>query len=227
MARFLTTSGISYEIENILRDVKHNIYLISPFLKFTPTFYERLKDIDARGVKTNLVFGKNDLENNQEEKLSALLNLTLFYSKNLHAKCYFNEENMIIGSMNLYEFSEKNNREMGVLININEDDDVFLKAKEEVNSIINSSEIIKLERKKRNNYITKETNNRQSQGFCIRCGKKKAINPNEPYCRECFQIWAEYGNRFYIENICHICGAEAETTIDKPLCYKCYKEMTF
>ena len=39
----------------------------------------------------------------------------LYFSKNLHAKCYLNEKKMIITSMNLYEFSQVNNREMAFL----------------------------------------------------------------------------------------------------------------
>lgn len=34
--------------------------------------------------------------------------------KNLHAKCYLNENEAIITSMNLYEFSQMNNNEMGI-----------------------------------------------------------------------------------------------------------------
>jgi len=228
LARFLTTSGISYEMENLLKDVKRKIYLVSPYLKFSQTFYERLKDIDKRAIYIYLVFGKNDLQKDQEEMLSTIKNLNLYYSNNLHAKCYYNESNMIIGSMNLYEFSEKNNREMALLINIENDREAFMKATEEVDSIINASERIVLKRRQeRNSYIVREVSQKQSKGYCIRCGEPKQINPSEPYCRECYSIWAEYGNRFYIENRCHICGEDAETTIDKPLCYSCYKEMSF
>ena len=38
------------------------------------------------------------------------------FCKNLHAKCYLNESTCIISSLNLYEFSQVNNNEMGVLI---------------------------------------------------------------------------------------------------------------
>ena len=43
------------------------------------------------------------------------------FCKNLHAKCYLNEESCIVSSLNLYEFSQVNNNEMGILISKDED----------------------------------------------------------------------------------------------------------
>ncbi len=45
----------------------------------------------------------------------------LSFCKNLHAKCYLNESECIISSLNLYEFSQINNNEMGILIRKYED----------------------------------------------------------------------------------------------------------
>jgi hypothetical protein len=68
-----------------------------------------------------------------------LKNLTLLFYEHVHAKCYFNEETMVITSMNMYEFSEKTNREMGVLINRSVDTKLFDEAKNEVQSIIRAT----------------------------------------------------------------------------------------
>ena len=38
------------------------------------------------------------------------------YCKNLHAKCYLNGNRALLTSMNLYEFSQVNNHEIGVLV---------------------------------------------------------------------------------------------------------------
>lgn len=42
-------------------------------------------------------------------------NLLLYSHPNVHCKCYLNENYLLITSMNMYEYSEENNREMGVL----------------------------------------------------------------------------------------------------------------
>lgn len=58
-----------------------------------------------------------------KQKLKSIDNLNLMNHPNVHAKCHYNENYLLIASMNLYEYSEINNREMGVLfhrVNISE-----------------------------------------------------------------------------------------------------------
>src|SRR5690606_14044112 len=144
MAEFLTTNGTSYHIENIIIDAKTKLFLVSPYLQISKTFYERLKDASNKGVAIKIIYGKDELKPNERNSLAELKNVELFFFENLHAKCYFNETRMVITSMNMYEFSEKNNREMGVLIDSSTDKDLFDKAVNEALSIIQSSEQIAL-----------------------------------------------------------------------------------
>jgi phosphatidylserine/phosphatidylglycerophosphate/cardiolipin synthase-like enzyme len=85
----------------------------------------------------------------------------LYFSKNLHAKCYLNEDKMIIASMNLYEFSQQNNREMGILIDTSNEHDkqVYDDATKDIDSIIHNSEdfsYAKVPQKKSPNVKTEE-----------------------------------------------------------------------
>ncbi len=54
----------------------------------------------------------------------------IILSQNLHAKCYLNEKAAIITSMNLYDFSQVNNNEMGVYTKL---EHVSLKSHPELN----------------------------------------------------------------------------------------------
>jgi phosphatidylserine/phosphatidylglycerophosphate/cardiolipin synthase-like enzyme len=74
--------------------------------------------------------------------LEDLKYVRLYFSKNLHAKCYLNENKIIIASMNLYEFSQVNNREMGILIDTEDEEDrkVYEDATKDIESIIHNSE---------------------------------------------------------------------------------------
>ena len=65
----------------------------------------------------------------------------LFFSENLHAKCYFNDTKMIITSMNFYDFSMMNNKEMGILIDktVPEDLTVYNDAWSEIDFIEKTS----------------------------------------------------------------------------------------
>src|SRR5690606_16757063 len=131
----------------------------------------------------------------------------LFFFENLHAKCYYNEIKMVITSMNMYEFSEKNNREMGVLIDRTIDKDLFEKAVKETSSIFQSAEQIPLSRTERK--IATNVNKGAGankvrargavQGYCIRCEARIDFNPNKPYCGDCYLVWAQFENPDYQE----------------------------
>ena len=159
--------------------------------------------------------------------LKELKHPSLYYLQNLHAKCYLNEQNMIIGSMNLYEFSEKNNREMGVLLSLEGDNEVFEDAVQEVGSIINAATPQKPKQvsyaSSRPNQPAKKVRERKSSGkaFCIRCGTGIRFNQDAPLCSDCFKEWVKYGNEDYEEDFCHKCGKEADTSKAVPLCASC------
>ena len=231
MAEFLTTNGTSYNIENIIIEAKNKLVLVSPYLQISKTFYERLKDASNRNVKIKIIYGKDELKPNEKNSLAELKNVELFYFQNLHAKCYFNENKMVITSMNMYEFSEKTNREMGVLIDRINDKELFDKAIAETLSILQSAEPIQLNKSERQiSYQGKTSENSQAKskyqkqlrGYCIRCESRIEYNPEKPYCADCFSIWVQYENPDYIENVCHRCGEYDETTMNKPQDRECF-----
>lgn len=233
MAEFLTTNGTSYHIENIIIGAKKKLVLVSPYLQISKTFFERLKDASNKNVAIKIIYGKDELKPNERNSLAELKNVELFYFDNLHAKCYFNESEMVITSMNMYEFSEKNNREMGVFITREKDEDLFNKAVNETHSIIQSSELIQLSKTKRQFYQQKANGNssngnkkkrKPNRGYCIRCEERIAYDATRPYCWDCFSIWSQFENPQYEENVCHGCGEFETTSMEKPLCYDCYKE---
>ncbi len=203
MVKFLTTLETSARIEKIVREAKEKLILISPYLKMNKLFYDRLKDADANGIKITFIYGKQDLVPDQLEQLSKLKNLGIFYCENLHAKCYCNEETMVITSLNLLEFSQSHNREMGILIKRQKDLELYNKAIIEIKSIINSSNIEKQSKINRSYDQSKigSWDDIQEVCFCIRCGNIRAI-PDDPYCKKCY----------------------FESTFDKPLCEDCYRE---
>lgn len=229
MAEFLTTNGTSFNIENIIIEAKSKLVLVSPYLQLSKTFYERLKDASQRKVAIKIIYGKDELKPNEKNSLAELENIELFYFENLHAKCYFNEKKMVITSMNMYEFSEKNNREMGVLIDRVNDKVLFDKAIGETLSILKSSEQINLNKTNRNinrynQVTTKDSKNKKNiRGYCIRCQERIEYNPENPLCEDCYSIWAVYKDADYPENVCHRCGEFEHTSMNKPQDYNCYQ----
>lgn len=232
MAEFLTTKGTSYHVEKIIIEAKSQLVLVSPYLQISKTFYERLKDASANKVSIKIIYGKDELKPNERNSLAELRNIELFYFENLHAKCYFNETKMVITSMNMYEFSEVNNREMGVFIDKNSDKELFEKAVKETLSILQSSEQIALRKTDRPLYQNEkklidakpQKYKKVIRGYCIRCEERIDYNPERPYCGDCYSIWAQYENYDYQENVCHRCGQYETTSMNKPQDFKCYSE---
>ena len=139
MAKFLTTVGNSFYIEQIILNAAKNLTLVTPYLNLSKNLIERLADADKENIIITIIYGKSELKIKEKNKIESLKNLELFFCENLHAKCYHNEKSLIITSMNLYEFSERNNREMGILIEKNSDLKIYKETLKEIESIKNSS----------------------------------------------------------------------------------------
>lgn len=116
MAKFLNTSATNYFLEELIKNAKDKVILISPFLKLNDKIKELLTDKDRLKIDVRIVYGKSELQPEEINWLKELNYIRTSFCKNLHAKCYINEEMGIITSLNLYEFSQVNNNEMGVLI---------------------------------------------------------------------------------------------------------------
>ncbi|HEX6913127.1 MAG TPA: phospholipase D family protein [Longimicrobium sp.] len=114
MPSFLTTLSTSSHIEQVIQQSQKRLTLITPYLRVSQHLLDRMREADRSGVEIQLVYGKNELRQEEMARLGELKRLKLYFLRHLHAKCYANERHVIISSMNLHEFSEKNNREMSV-----------------------------------------------------------------------------------------------------------------
>lgn len=144
MARFLNTSATNYFLEELIKNAKERLILISPFLRLNDRIKELLEDKNRLKIDVRVVYGKSELQPAEINWLTALSYLRTSFCRNLHAKCYINEEMCIITSMNLYDFSQQNNNEMGVLINRNEDPELYKEAYEEAQRIIRISDEVRI-----------------------------------------------------------------------------------
>lgn len=144
MAKFLTTTGINYHLEELIKNSKEKLILISPYLKLSERIKELLEDKNRLKIDVRLVYGKSELQPEEIGWLKELAYVRTSFCKNLHAKCYLNEDEGIITSLNLYEFSQVNNNEMGVLISKLKDPDLFNDTYDECQRIIRISEEVRL-----------------------------------------------------------------------------------
>lgn len=144
MAKFLNTSATSYFLEELIKTARDRLILVSPFLKLNDRIKELLADKNRLKIDVRIVYGKSELQPDEIRWLNDLTYIRTSFCKNLHAKCYLNEELCIVTSLNLYEFSQVNNNEMGVLIRRSEDAELYRDAYEEAQRIIRISEEIRI-----------------------------------------------------------------------------------
>ncbi len=118
MAKFLDGSGVTYHLQQLINNTKEKLILISPYLKIGDRVKQSLADQNRLKVDIRLIYGKDDLQPAEHNWLMSLGFVRLSFLKDLHAKCYLNEKEAIVTSMNLHEFSQVNNYEMGIYIRL-------------------------------------------------------------------------------------------------------------
>ena len=238
MAEFLTTTGISYRLEEIIKSAEERLMLISPFLKVNPRIKELLEDKNRMKIDVRVIYGKNELQPEENNWLESMSSIKTSFCKTLHAKCYLNENQALITSMNLYEYSQINNYEMGLLVTREEDRELYDKIYEESRRILRASDEIRVtvsrveatENGKPQSAARESRRSPQptiappTTGFCIRCKASLPANPAKPYCNGCYRSWARYENEEYPEKHCHLCGNEHVTNLNKPACPACYRK---
>ena len=114
MAEFLRRHDIVSHLHRIIKEAKDLIVLVSPYID-ADEVTKNLLGRQQRSTQINVVYGKEQLRPNQQA-LFDKLNIKATFRRNLHAKCYMNENEAVVTSMNLYRYSQDNNDEMGILV---------------------------------------------------------------------------------------------------------------
>ena len=232
MAKFLNTRKAVAAIEDLIKEADVKLILISPYLKLSKDFKELLTYRNSRDKITTVIFGKQELKPDEMKFLESLRFVILKFNEDLHAKCYVNDKQMIITSLNLYEFSMANNKEMGVLIDLDDSNDKSLydEAQNEIDYIESISQRFKfnINHTREETTISQKINNTQQvtgeKGHCIRCNIDIKLNPKVPLCKKCYKSWHRYSDPTYKEKFCHICGEKFNSSMEKPVCLNCYNK---
>src|SRR5580704_6475116 len=144
MAKFLNTSGISYHLEELIKNTKDKLILISPYLQFNERIKERIIELNLLKKDIRIIYRENKLAPDENNWLSQQVGVRTSLLQNLHAKCYLNENEAIITSMNLYEFSQVNNNEMGIHILRVDDPELYKSVIEEAERLLRISQEIRV-----------------------------------------------------------------------------------
>ena len=232
MAKFLDTQGVSYYLKRLIDNSEDKLYLISPYLQLNNQLKLSLEDRHKFSIDIIIIYGKvSDINPDDSTWLQSMPGIKLLFHKDLHAKCYFNEKEAIVTSMNLYMFSQQNNVEMGIYVSKEKDEELYKQIANEVDRIKRGSEhrtisVQKVEIKKHTSpkdklEKKKETkkSSEKSNGYCIRTGVEIPFNIEKPMCYNAFKSWNKYGDPDYPEKFCHFSGepSHGKTCVSKPI----------
>lgn len=248
MAKFINTRKAVSELEELIRGAGERLILISPYLKLSKDFRELLTYRNGKDKMTIVIFGKQELNPDEMRFLQGLQLVILKYHEDLHAKCYVNDDKMIITSLNLYQFSMANNREMGVLIDKNDpaDAQLFKEAMDEVDYIQANCQRFSFGNTKPDAKpqeraavapppakppekaapAAKPTGRGAPVGCCIRTGVEIPFNIEKPLSYEAYKRWSQYSDPDYAEKFCHFSGepSNGETSVSRPILRKNWKK---
>ena len=158
MAKFLNTSATNYYLEELIKSASDRLILISPFLKINDRIKALLEDKNRLKIDVRIVYGKSELQPEEINWLKELTFVRTSFCKNLSAKGYINEKACIVTSLNLYEFGQVNNNEMGIYISKDDDALMYKETYEEGQRIISISDETRITLKK----VAPETENNSS-----------------------------------------------------------------
>ena len=191
-------------------------------------------------IDIRVVYGKNELQPEENNWLKSMTSIRSSFCKELHAKCYLNEHEAIITSMNLYEFSQVNNNEMGIYIEKSNDPELYKDIYQEVQRLIRISDelvtsVEKAPSRDKQQPDKTETNqkienkpilNQSKNGFCIRTGVPIPFNQEKPLSYEAFKSWNQFGDPNFKEKFCHFSGepSNGETSVARPILYRNWKK---
>ncbi len=235
MPNFIDPFEIGTTITRCIRDAKRECILVSPYIKLWGHLETELDHAKSRGVKVSAYIRKPKYKNEEEDveriaKEMALHGDQLYVVPNLHAKIYIIDDVVIIGSMNLYDYSQSNSVEFALLI---EDDAAVQEIRNFVDKYVKyKAEPIKIQRESRKESIS---------AFCTKCGTQIMIESGQaPICIDCQKKESKHPKtatagrsrkssprterKSVDKGFCIRCKKEIKLNIERPFCLKCYKE---
>lgn len=122
--QFLTTKAIGYYLEKMLEEAAERIVIVSPYIKMSLRVWDILTEKRKAGIEITIIHRENFANKSVAGKI--------YKRRNLHAKCFLTEKAAIIGSMNLYDYSQINNDEMAIYVENDGRQKIFQEIEKEI-----------------------------------------------------------------------------------------------
>ena len=259
MPKLLNRFEVARELQTIILETEYYLILISPYFKLNDQLRIDLSTLkNKKDFELIVVYGKNEedkrksLSDEDMDFFKSFNNVEIRYHKRLHAKIYVNEEKCLMTSLNLHDYSLRENIEFGVLTKTKGiaskmlsglanfvvkgaiPDSLDQEAYDFAEYIIEKStlEFDKQQKVKKNFFGLFESKTGEGEvimeksrtGFCIRTKQIIPINIKFPYSRLAYESWVKYKKEDFKEKYCHGCGKEHSATMQRPFCIDCFKK---
>lgn len=232
MVIVLDTAHCSASLSHLVKNAEKEIILVSPYLQISPVLLNHLRDASSRNVEITLIYRDDKLTgkalerlNEEKSKLDGM-NIKMLALENLHAKCYLNEFMAIITSMNLYQHSQQNNTELGMLIQQGNENDPYDAIRKEVLTIC------RIAQQNQSLSNAKPSTVSVSKSSASKPSTSKSSTPKSSSPSKSMKNKNSKEDGFFTmikkvfldssECYCIRCGVKIENNGEKPLCGKCY-----
>lgn len=119
--QFLFDNQLIAAVESLIKDSKHRLLLISPFIDLDRRIQDALREkLSRHDFELLVLFGKNEdnyyksIKKDSLDFLKQFPSVEIRYNDRLHAKFYQNDFDYIMTSLNLYDYSLAKNIEVGI-----------------------------------------------------------------------------------------------------------------
>lgn len=206
-----------------IENAQSEVVIVSPYIEFWPHLTDAIERAKRRGVKFTLHFRED-----QKGKLDFSMLNQLFDScipvPILHAKLYFFDDDIIMSSMNLHQYSQQSSKEIAVrLVDPKQKDEVRKYVRERLTTIkpvLRGTGKVKTNKKR-------DYSNEVNQKAKIVETKKN--NKGASLLSKAAGFLKDAITDAFTEEpgICIRCGDEIEYDPSRPLCSKCFKKWNF
>ena len=221
--KFVFTDGeIEPQIRAIVQKSKKQVILVTPYLDLWGHLKNEIAKAVKRKIRVQVIVRPEEKEDKKRtDALEWLVEneVEVYELERLHAKIYMNEKNLLVSSMNLTESSTTNSLEIAMIVcDLNTSETL----RKYASNLLENARRIDVQNDQ--NYAP--ANQPEDRlGECIRCSRRIEFEPERPLCKDCYELWNQYGREDYPEHFCHSCGKRAEVSKGKPLCWDCYQKI--
>lgn len=216
------------QLLSVIRNADKYAVIVTPYIKLWGHAKQAIEQAKRKGIQMTFLVRsdqQDDLERARDDLIWLQSNdVAVWGVERLHAKIYLNEKSVVISSMNLHQSSAQNSLEIAMVVqdqnSIRRIREYVEKSLKESSQPLSSAMAIGVSPRATTSPTKGYT--RSSHGFCIRCHGSIELDPDKPLCPGCYEVWAEWGDGFYPEKHCHVCGKSARVSYARPLCNDCF-----